>query len=305
MSGVLVVDKPRGASSHDVVRWARRAFETRAVGHAGTLDPLATGVLVLLVGEATKLSPFLTLDDKRYLAEIRLGSETDSLDADGAVVAEAPVPAAITDEAVRLALAPMLGEVEQEAPAVSAIKVDGKALHERVRRGEAVRGPVRKVFLHQANVLDVEPGTVRLAVHCGKGYYVRSLARDLARALGTLGHLAALRRTASGPFRIEGALPAEHLRAIRDAHARAELRGALLNLPDACGGMERVRLTDAGAAHALHGRPVPYEEAGLARQLDPSAPVAMLGPSGGLVAVGRADVPGALRVVRGFTRDAG
>lgn len=305
MSGVLVVDKPGGASSHDVVQWGRRAFATRSVGHAGTLDPMATGVLLLLVDEATKLSPFLTLDDKRYLAEIRLGADTDSLDADGIVLAEAPIPAGLTDAAVRAALAPMVGEVEQEAPAVSAIKVEGRALHERFRRGEAVRGPVRRVVLHGAEVLEVGPATIRLEVHCGKGYYVRSLARDLARALGTVGHLAALRRTASGPFRVEGAFPGERLREVRDEVARAELRGALVGLADACAGMERARLTEVGATHARHGRRVPFQEAGISGPLDPSVPVAMLGPSGQLVAVGRADAPGSLRIVRGFATEAG
>jgi tRNA pseudouridine55 synthase len=305
MSGVLVVDKPGGASSHDVVQWARRAFGTRAVGHAGTLDPMATGVLVLLVGEATKLSPFLTLADKRYVADVILGAETDSLDADGSIVAEAPIPPGLEKETVLDALAPMLGRVDQEAPAVSAIKVDGRALHERVRRGEDVRGPVRPVVLHEARVLDVSSTTIRLELHCGKGYYVRSLARDLGRALGTLGHLGALRRTASGPFRIEDAYVGERLRTVRDDSGRAELRGALLSLASACEGMERAHLTEAGTLHARHGRRVPFEEAGLSRAIDPEAQVAMLDPAGQLVAVGTADEVGSLRVVRGFASEAG
>ncbi len=305
MNGLLVVDKPRGASSHDVVRWGRRAFGTKSVGHAGTLDPMATGVLLLLVGEATKLSPFLTLADKRYVADVALGAETDSLDADGAVVGTAPVPEGIDAARVRVALEPMRGEVDQEAPAVSAIKVGGRALHERVRRGEDVRGPVRRVVLHEANVLAVEGASIRLEIHCGKGYYVRSLARDLARALGTMGHLTALRRTASGRFDLERAVPGEALREARDDAARARLARAVVDLPEACDGMLLAQLTETGAAHARHGRRVPYEEAGLPDAPDPDVHVAMLAPSGELLAVGRAEEPGALRVVRGFARGAG
>ncbi|MBC7173866.1 MAG: tRNA pseudouridine(55) synthase TruB [Polyangiaceae bacterium] len=300
MNGILVVDKPRGASSHDVVQWGRRAFGTRSVGHAGTLDPMATGVLLLLVGEATKLSAFLTLADKRYVAEVALGAETDSLDADGVVVTELPVPGSISIDSVRAALGPMLGSVEQQAPAVSAIKVQGRALHERVRRGEDVSAPVREVVLHSADVLCVEERRIELSIHCGKGYYVRSLARDLSRALGTVGHLSALRRTSSGPFVVDKAFPGERLRAIRSDAERAELRAKLVGLVDACEGMARARLTEAGAMHARHGRPVPFTDTGLECSPGPVEPVAMLSPSGQLLAIGKADATGCLRVVRGF-----
>jgi tRNA pseudouridine55 synthase len=301
MSGLLVVDKPRGVTSHDVVQWARRALSTRAVGHAGTLDPMATGVLLLLAGEATKLTPFLTHHDKRYVAEIALGAETDSLDADGRVTLERPRPPRLEPDEVRAALEPMRGEVDQEAPAVSAIKVGGRALHERVRRGEVVRGPVRRVVLHDVAVLDASPASVRLEVHCGKGYYVRALARDLARALGTVGHLTALRRTASGPFRVDEAVSGELLREARsDEGLRPAIVERLLPLPDACAGMLRARLSEAGALHARHGRAVPLEESDLGAPPAPELPVAMLAPSGQLIAVGKASGGDALKVVRGF-----
>jgi len=145
--GVLVVDKPSGPTSHDVVAWARRALRTRAVGHAGTLDPMATGVLVLAIGEATKLVPYLTLDEKEYELELVLGAETDTLDAQGQVVAQAPVPS--LDEAhVRAVAARFLGPQQQRAPVYSAIKVDGVALHRRARRGDVVEAPLRDVTAH-------------------------------------------------------------------------------------------------------------------------------------------------------------
>jgi tRNA pseudouridine55 synthase len=301
MNGLLVVDKPRGVTSHDVVQWARRALSTRAVGHAGTLDPMATGALLLLVGEGTKLTPFLTHHDKRYVAEVRFGVETDSLDADGRAVREAPKPHVLGADDVRAALGPLTGEVDQEAPAVSAIKVDGKALYERVRRGEDVRGPLRRVVLHEAKVLEASPEAVRLEVHCGKGYYVRALARDLSYALGTVGHLVALERTASGPFGLDRAVSGARLREARsDEAARAEVAGQILSLPDACEGMVRALLSDEGVTHARHGRAIPLAMSDLDLMPDPDLPVAMLAPTGHLIAIGRANGPDTLKVVRGF-----
>lgn len=209
VSGLLLVDKSRGPTSHDVVRDVRRAHKTREVGHAGTLDPMATGLLVVLLGEATRLVPWATGADKTYEAELRLGEETDSLDAMGAVVREAPVPA---DLATRLddALRDERARTEQIPPAVSAIHVDGERAHDRVRRGEEVVLPPRPVHVTALTAELVDARTLRLELSCGKGYYVRALARDLAARLGTVGHLVALRRTKVGPFRVEDAGPTVH-----------------------------------------------------------------------------------------------
>lgn len=221
---VIAVDKPAGCSSHDVVSWARRAFGTRAVGHAGTLDPAATGVLVLAIEEATKLVPYLTLDDKEYEAIIMLGTETSSLDADGEIVACAPWRPDLTKDEVERAASGFLGRQLQRAPVVSAIKRGGVALHERARRGEDVEAPERAVELFSIEVRSVEPPRIALHMHVGKGFYVRSFARDLARALGTVGHLARLRRTRSGAFSEASTISGELLRrAGRDADAQAEL----------------------------------------------------------------------------------
>ncbi|MCA9612842.1 MAG: tRNA pseudouridine(55) synthase TruB [Myxococcales bacterium] len=279
--GVLVVDKPPGMTSHDVVSRVRRAFRTRAVGHAGTLDPMATGVLVVAIGEATKLVPWLTADDKSYDATLRLGTATDSLDADGAVTETASVPELTRDE-IRDAANAFLGPHAQRAPAVSAIKVDGVRLHARARRGEVVEPPLRDVVLHEVAIRAYEARDVELSLRCGKGFYVRSFGRDLAARLGTLGHLTALRRTASGRFDLAASVGLD------------ALDGAdLLSLPDAATRLLPPAILTEGAAEAarcgrrIHG--VEGDEVAALHQ-------------GKLVAVLRRDPndPSVHRVVRGF-----
>ena len=294
MNGILIVDKPAGCTSHDVVQRVRKALRQRSVGHAGTLDPLATGVLVVAVGEGTKLVSHLQSDDKRYDVTIALGAETDSLDADGEVTETAEVPT-LDSATVERALAQFIGRLPQEAPKLSAIKVDGTPLHRRMRRGEDVEAPVREVELYEATVDEVSQTTLRLSLHCGKGFYVRSLARDVARALGTLGHVLVLRRTASGTFAIDGALYGDQMTA--DAIA-----GRLIPLRDACGVLTRVELTEEGVAHARHGRPVGSDViVGDAwREAAPEDSLALFAPDGEPVALGRR-VEDGLRVVRGFT----
>jgi len=248
--GVVVLDKPGGPTSHDLVSKARKALNTRAVGHAGTLDPMATGVLVLAIGEGTKLVPYLTADDKSYAASLVLGVATDSLDADGEETARAPVPS-LTLEAVQEAARSFLGPHQQRAPKVSAIRVDGKRLHERVRAGEEVEAPLRDVVLYEVEVTAVEGARILLELRAAKGFYVRSFGRDLAEALGTVGHLDALRRTASGRFTLEDATPLEalgpeSLMPLAEAAARV---------------MPCVAIDDAAAEDARHGRPVRDERA--------------------------------------------
>lgn len=293
--GVLVVDKPRGPTSHDVVQRVRRALRTRAVGHAGTLDPMASGVLVVAVGEATKLVRWLTADDKAYRATIALGAETDTLDAEGEVV-ETLAPPPLDLDAARLVAAGFVGPQRQRPPAYSAIRVDGVRLHERARRGEEVTAPERDVIVHRLEVLRADASELELEVVCSKGFYVRSLARDLARALGTRGHLTALRRTRSGPFGLEGAVGAEALAAAAaDGDARAALVDRLLDLVESCAGMPRVVLDGTGVEDARHGRRVRAD----ARPPAGVEPVALLDGAGELVAVARSEQDG-LRVLRGF-----
>ena len=208
-SGLLVVDKPAGWTSHDVVARVRRLAGTRKVGHAGTLDPMATGVLVLGIEKATRLLGHLTLHDKHYEATVRLGATTTSYDADGEVVAEVSA-AGVTEDAVRAAAAALTGALDQVPPAVSAISVGGVRSYDRARRGEQVDLPPRRVTVHAFEVMAFRPGEraeADVRVHCSAGTYVRALARDLGAALGVGAHLSALRRTASGPY----ALPAPGL----------------------------------------------------------------------------------------------
>jgi tRNA pseudouridine55 synthase len=325
VDGVLVCDKPAGMTSHDVVARVRRLAGQRRVGHGGTLDPAATGVLVLALGRATRLLPFLPMEPKRYLAKVAFGAETDTLDATGTVTATAEA-GGLKEAAVRAALAGFLGPQLQVPPMVSAVKVGGERLYAKARRGESVERAARPIVVHQLELLAFDPGPIdrggaccppgpprgsegppgpprgsegppgpprgsegppgppgspqstgplaTIAVSCSGGTYVRSLAADLGRALGTLAHLAELRRTAAGRFG-EG-----------DAHQLAELE-ALAR----AGGLTGAVLDPAAALAGIAARPLTAAEAAAlatGRTLTPTGrgePVAAIGPDGRLVAV--------------------
>jgi len=207
-SGVVVVDKPAGLTSHDVVARVRRLAGTRKVGHAGTLDPMATGVLVIGINRATRLLGHLLLTDKAYDATIRLGATTSTDDAEGEVLATAPTEG-VTEDAIRAGLAAQVGDIEQVPSAVSAIKVDGKRAYERVRAGEQIELAARRVHVASIDITRIERDpdgiSVDISVRCSSGTYIRAIARDLGAGLGVGGHLTALRRTAVGPFGIDAA----------------------------------------------------------------------------------------------------
>ncbi|HVV09559.1 tRNA pseudouridine(55) synthase TruB [Amycolatopsis sp.] len=215
--GLLVIDKPPGMTSHDVVARVRRIMGTRKVGHAGTLDPMATGVLVLGIERATKLLGHLALDRKTYLATLSLGAVTSTDDAEGELLstADSGAVAAVTDERIAAGIAALTGEIQQVPSAVSAVKVAGKRAYARVRAGEDVELPPRPVTVYRFDLLATrrEAGQVELdaVVECSSGTYVRALARDLGKSLGIGGHLAQLRRTTVGPFTIAGARTLEQL----------------------------------------------------------------------------------------------
>jgi tRNA pseudouridine55 synthase len=257
--GLLVVDKPAGWTSHDVVGKVRGLVGTRKVGHAGTLDPMATGVLVLGVERATKLLGHLALDTKTYLATIRLGVETTTDDAEGEACGGADA-SGVADAAVTDGIAALTGDIAQVPSTVSAIKVDGKRAYERARAGEEVALEARPVHVARFDVLEVRRGdaTVDLdvVVDCSSGTYVRALARDLGRGLGVGGHLTALRRTRVGPFTLAHARDLATLGAEADGEAgRASLS---LDLDAAVGTAFPRRDVDAGGADDLaHGRPLP------------------------------------------------
>jgi len=245
--GLVVVDKPGGWTSHDVVGRMRRLARTRRVGHAGTLDPMATGVLVLGVGKATRLLHHLVLTDKAYTATIRLGESTLTDDAEGDLTGSASA-AGVTEADVRRAISALTGDIDQVPSAVSAIKVDGERSYKRVRAGEAVELSARPVTVARFDVLALRRPTpdlldVDAEVECSSGTYVRALARDLGAALGVGGHLTALRRTRVGPFGVEAARTLDELAELDDP--------VTLPLADAVRAAMPVRLVDGDEARAL------------------------------------------------------
>jgi tRNA pseudouridine55 synthase len=210
VNGILVVDKAGGMTSHDVVAMVRKRFAFKKVGHAGTLDPAATGVLVLLIGRATKLSSRFINDDKEYAATMRLGERTDSGDAEGGIISRSGYD--LPEERVREAVHAFKGVIEQVPPMVSAKKVRGKKLYEMARRGITVRREPVKVEIREIEVIGIRLPDVEFRVTCSKGTYIRQLADDIGQELGCGAHLTALRRLRSGDFTLEKAVPAERLR---------------------------------------------------------------------------------------------
>lgn len=251
--GVVVVDKPAGLTSHDVVARMRRIAGTRKVGHAGTLDPMATGVLVIGIGRATRLLTYVVGADKEYTATIRLGVATTTDDAEGEVLATVDA-SAVTREAIAASVLDLTGAIEQVPSSVSAIKVDGKRAYARVREGEDVRLAARPVTVFRFDVHEVRPGTsedvgvvdVDVTVVCSSGTYVRALARDLGAALGVGGHLTALRRTRVGGYTLAGARTLDEL-ADLDVDVPLEVVG----LADAARAIFPVRDLSADEAAAL------------------------------------------------------
>lgn len=216
VSGVLVVDKPVGLTSHDVVQIIRRGTGIRRAGHTGTLDPRASGVLVILVGPAVRLSEYVSASDKRYQATIRLGSSTDTYDSEGMITNSSPV-GDISEEQFDEILQQFVGEMEQVPPPYSAIKVKGRKAYEMAREGEEVDLEPRIINVYSLEVLEWAPPEAVIDVYCSSGTYVRSLANDLGRALGTGAHLVGLRRTKSGRFTLRDAVPLRRLQEAFDA----------------------------------------------------------------------------------------
>lgn len=227
VDGVLLVDKDRDFTSHDVVAVARRAFHTKKIGHCGTLDPMATGLLILVLGRATKMQDLLMAENKEYEATMRLGVETDSQDAEGEVVAERPFDG-VTPEAVRAAFERYVGEFDQTPPMVSAIKKDGVPLYKMARQGKVVEREPRRVRVDGYVVGRIELPYVDFTVRCSKGFYVRAYAHDIGADLGCGAHLTALRRTRSGLFAVEGATTIADLKSA----PREELMSRLLSIED-------------------------------------------------------------------------
>jgi tRNA pseudouridine55 synthase len=276
-SGLLIVAKPAGLTSHDVVARVRRLAGTRRVGHAGTLDPMATGVLVVGIEKATRLLGHLALTQKEYAATIRLGERTDTDDADGEVVDRHPADG-VTDAGLRSAAAALTGEIQQVPPGISAIKVGGQRAYRLTRDGAPPDLPARTVTVTELDITAIRrsPGLVDVdaRVTCSSGTYIRAIARDLGAALGTGGHLTALARTRVGQYRIEDATPLDELAA---AAERAQL--PVIPLAAAAAAAFAARQLTADEARLIgHGGRLPALGAG-------PAPVAAFGPDGALIAL--------------------
>lgn len=304
LHGVLVIDKPAGPTSHDVVANLRRTLRTRAIGHAGTLDPAATGVLVVVVGEATKLSPFLTEQNKSYVATVSFGKGTTTLDAEGEVTEERSLSPELLEELANVArgerpsgilaraLAEELRRREQVPPAFSAIKQRGRPVHERARRGEVVELAPRPVEVASIEVVGATESTLTVRIEVSKGYYVRSFARDLGASLDAPAHLTYLRRTQSGPFSVD--------EAIDPSSSDEALRAALVPLADAaCRVMPCARLNTAGEKRARQGKRLRREDF-ITCPPEGAALSAWLAEDGALVAIGVERSEGEYAVQRGF-----
>ena len=299
MDGLLVIDKPAGPTSHDVVARIRRVIGEQRVGHTGTLDPAATGVLPLVVGRATRLARFLSASDKTYEAEIRLGAATDTYDAMGAAVASCHTGAWPSRDDVMRALDAFRGEFLQQPPAFSAKKIAGRRSYRIARGVGSDRGqtPIRPqaappavvVTAHAIDVIAADADRVRLRIECSAGFYVRSLAHDLGHSLGVGAHLTGLRRIRSGDYSVEEALPLQTAEENRKA-AYAALVAIERMLP----GLAAVVLTEEDARRAAHGRDVAVSDA--ARPTGtPGTVVRLLDPRGQLLGIGESSpTPGVL-----------
>ncbi len=300
-AGVLVVDKPAGPTSFEVVKRVRRALRAEKAGHAGTLDPAATGVLAVCVGDAVKLQQWLADGDKTYEATIAFGAATSTEDAEGEVT-ERGDPSRVTAAALADALPRFLGEISQVPPMYSAVRVGGRRLHEAARAGEDVERAPRTVRVHALDLRGVAAPSAdglvlaRLGVRCGKGTYVRTLAADLGRALGVPAHLAALRRVEASGFRVEEAVPLGQIEALGRGDPAA-LRARLVPLAEALRGFPAVAVDAAEARALAQGKALPRETTAVGL-------VRAIGPDGRLVAVCAAGAR-AVKPLRVFRTDRG
>lgn len=255
IDGVLFLDKPQGLTSNGALQRSRRLLEAAKAGHTGTLDPMATGLLPLTFGEATKFSRMLLDADKEYVAQLRFGSETDTGDAEGQGSATFPGGDTVTAAALEAVLPRFRGNIEQIPPMHSALKRDGKPLYEYARAGIEVERAPRAVTVHEIEVLACAQGSAQLRVACSKGTYIRTLAQDIGRALGCGAHLTALRRTAIGPFRSDSAVALETLETLPP-----EARDALLEPADSLlANLPEITLNDDEAVRLLQGASPPVQ----------------------------------------------
>lgn len=293
LDGILLLDKPSGMSSNQALQRVRHLYRAEKAGHTGSLDPLATGLLPVCFGEATKIAGLLLGARKAYETVARLGTTTDTDDADGQVLRERPVPA-LDDAAIEAALRPFVGTIRQRAPVYSALKQGGERLYALARRGEAVDAPVREVEVLDFRLLQRDGDRLRLHVECGSGTYVRSLVRDLGEALGCGAHVETLRRLWVDPFREPRMATLEELQA-EAAAGEGRLDARLLGMAEGLRDHPRVELDEDAARRFGHGQALALP----ATAGDPAVPVAVAGPDGRLLGLAMY-VDGRLRPQRLF-----
>jgi tRNA pseudouridine55 synthase len=304
-SGVVVVNKPSGPTSFDVVRRVKGLFKVKRCGHTGTLDPTATGVLPICVGEATKVAGFIADGEKEYEATIRFGQVTDTQDAAGRVVETRPV-AGLREDRTREALGGFVGLVLQTPPMYSARKVEGKRLYELARAGEEVEREARAVHIEEARLTSFDPPDCRVFVRCSKGTYLRTLAHDLGERLGFGAHLRDLRRLRVGPFGIDEAVGLDLLMSAAKS-SREELHRYLLPLARALDGLGEVRLDPQLSRRVAHGHaPGPADLSRLrAPPFARGRRVRLVDPEGKVLAVAESDGVGTLKLLRVLVGGAG
>lgn len=290
IAGILLLDKPSGISSNHALQQAKRLFGAAKAGHTGSLDPLATGLLPICFGEATKIAGYLLGARKAYAAECRLGVTTDTCDSEGMVLVERAVPM-LNDDAIRCGLANLTGRITQVPPVYSALKQGGVPLYKRARRGEAVEAPPREVEVFRFELLRRVGDTLRLQVECGSGTYVRSLVRDLGEALGCGAHLTALRRLWVEPFREPRMFTLDELARLRESDASG-LYACLLPIESGLSEWPLLRLDETDADSVSHGRTMRVGTA--------AGRYRAVSPDGRLLAIGEVDASGAFKVLRGF-----
>jgi len=266
ISGVLVVDKPVGLTSHDVVQVVRKGTNIKRAGHTGTLDPRASGVLVILLGPAVRLSEYVSASDKRYQAVVRLGTSTDTYDSEGRITRSAPVDH-ITEEQFEESLQGFVGEIEQVPPPYSAVKVKGRKAYEMARGGEEVELAPRRITVYHLELLEWAPPEAVIDVYCSSGTYVRSLAHDLGEKMGVGAHLVGLRRTKSGRFTLRDAVP---LRKLREAFEEGTWYQFLIPAAEALSDWPAIELTVEHMDLIRHGHriPAPSSEGPMARGIN-------------------------------------
>lgn len=291
--GVVLLDKPEGLSSNQALQAVRRLFDACKAGHTGSLDPFATGMLPLCLGEATKTAGFMLDADKAYRARMKLGQATETGDTEGRIIREVPVPR-LTEAELHEALNSFIGEIEQLPPMYSALKHQGQPLYRLARAGKTVEREPRRVNIRDIELLEVDGATVSFEVHCSKGTYIRTLAEDIGATLGTCAHLVSLRRLWVAPFEGEAMIS---LDALQSAAAANALSDHLLPLDAALSAWPALELSPTMAERFIHGNPVRPEAA-------VSGQVRVQGPGAAPLGLGEVDMDGALHPRRVYHFDA-